>query len=224
MSGDESELLLDLSAEKDVRARCESARNRLGLGSRKAFTLEDDRKLVCLPFRELIDLAALVGDLGGVQTLFGLAGKVRASTHRDRASHGLRQPSDDDQRAAWIRGRHARHDPEGHQQAVLRAEHELADAREPGDARRLAEGMLLDVPKSVGASRRAIDRIAIVLRRQGAFAATGRFVLTPAAYAVDTGTEVPLPISGGSAWSTVPVDVFIASQVSHVSATMPMPA
>jgi hypothetical protein len=34
--------------------------------------------------------------------------------------------------------------------------------------------MLLDVPKSVGAGRRAIDRIAIVLRRQGAFAATGR--------------------------------------------------
>ena len=42
-------------------------------------------------------------------------------------------------RAAGVRRRHAGHDAERHEQAVLGAEHGLAHAREPRDARRLAE-------------------------------------------------------------------------------------
>ncbi len=45
-----------------------------------------------------------------------------------------------------MRGRHAGDDPERDEQAVLGAEHELADAREPPDPGGLTEGMLLDVP------------------------------------------------------------------------------
>ena len=112
----------------------------------EAFALEDDGEFVCFAFGELVDLLSFRGDLGGVQLLFGLACEVGAAAHRDRPRDRLGKAGDDDQRAGGMRGCHAGDDPERDEQAVLGAEHELADAREPPDPRRLTEGMLLDMP------------------------------------------------------------------------------
>jgi hypothetical protein len=76
-------------------------------------------------------------------------------------------------------GRHARDDPEGDEQAVLGAEHELADAREPPDPRGLTEGMLLNVPRRLGPRRlgaggRGVDNIAVAPWRRGASAGVRR--------------------------------------------------
>ena len=122
-------------------------------GESQTFTLEDDGEFVCFAFGELLDLAAFRGALGDVQLLFCLACEVGAAAHRDRARDRLREASDDDQRARGMRGRHAGDDPERDEQAVLGAEHELADAREPPDPGGLTEGMLLDVPSRFGAGR-----------------------------------------------------------------------
>ena len=59
-----------------------------------------------------------------------------------------------------MRGRHAGDDTERDEQTVLGAEHELADAREPADPRRLAEGMLLDVPRCFGVGSVVVLRFA----------------------------------------------------------------
>jgi hypothetical protein len=71
-------------------------------------------------------------------------------------------------------GRHAGDDPERDEQAVLGAEHELADAREPPDPRGLTEGMLLDVPRVLGADSGLIDGGCVVVSPRGASAAPGR--------------------------------------------------
>jgi hypothetical protein len=70
-----------------------------------------------------------------------------------------------------LRGCHAGDDAEWDEQSVLGAEYELADAREPPDPCLLTKGMLLDVPRGVGAGgvvvlpivglgRRAISTVA----------------------------------------------------------------
>ena len=63
------------------------------------------------------------------------------------------RPGDEDRGPARVGGRHAGHDAERHQQPVLEAQHQLAHARQPGDALGLAEGVLLDVPACLLAGR-----------------------------------------------------------------------
>ena len=115
--------------------------------------LEDDRQLRDLAVAVLDDLLALLLDLGAVEALLGLAREVRPRSHRDGAGEGLGQAGDDDQRLGGVGGGHAGDDPERHEQAVLRAQHDLADARQPGDAGRLAERVLVDVDLRLGAAR-----------------------------------------------------------------------
>ena len=103
-------------------------RNHRGLLAGEAFTLENDREFVCFAFGELVDLAAFCGDLGHVQLLLCFACEVGAAAHRDRARDRLGKTGDDDQRAGRMGSRHSGDDPERNQEAVLRAEHELADA------------------------------------------------------------------------------------------------
>ena len=157
--GRESEFLLDFGAEEDVRVRGEPERDRLCLLAREAFALEDDGELGCFAVGELVDLLSFRGDLGGVQLLFGLAGEEGAAAHRDRARDRLGKAGDDDQRAGRMRGRHAGDDAERDEQTVLGAEHELADAREPADPRRLTEGMLLDMPRCLSVGSVVVLRI-----------------------------------------------------------------
>jgi hypothetical protein len=59
-----------------------------------------------------------------------------------------------------LRGCHAGDDAEWDEQSVLGAEYELADAREPPDPCRLTKGMLLDVPRGVGAGSVVVLSIA----------------------------------------------------------------
>ena len=142
--------------------------------SGKAFPLEDDGEFLYFAFGELGDLAAFRSDLGGVQLLFCLACEVGAAAHRDRARDRLGKACDDDQRAGRMGGRHARDNPERHEQAVLSAQHELADAREPPDPRSLTQGMLLDVPRRFGSGRRGVDRSGVRPLHRGAPAAARR--------------------------------------------------
>ena len=67
-------------------------------------------------------------------------------------------------------GGHAGDDPERDEQAVLGAEHELADPREPPDPRGLTKGMLLDVPLRLDAGSGS----RIVVTRGGGPATRGR--------------------------------------------------
>ena len=96
--------------------------------------------------------------------LFCLTSEVGAAAHRDRASDRLGQTGDDDQRTGGMRGRHAGDDSKRDEQAVLGAEHQLADAREPPDPRRLAEGMLGDVVR-VASARASVRSAASASRR-----------------------------------------------------------
>ena len=149
-------------------------RDRLCLFSGEAFTFEHDREFVGFAFRELVDLAAFGGDLGGVELLFCLACEVGAAAHRDRARDRLGQAGDDDQRAGGMGGGHPGDDPERDEQAVLGAEHELADPREPPDPRGLTKGMLLDVPLRLDAGSGLLDGSCVVVSRGGAPATPGR--------------------------------------------------
>lgn len=164
---------MHFGAEEHIGVRGESECDRLCLLTGEAFALEDDGEFVCFAVGELVDLLSFRGDLGGVQLLFGLAGEVGAAAHRDRPRDRLSKAGDDDQRAGGMRGCPAGDDTERDEQTVLGAEHELADAREPPDPRRLTDGMLLDVPRRFGAGS-VVDLLIVGLGR-GAISAVARF-------------------------------------------------
>ena len=60
-------------------------------------------------------------------------------------------------------GSHARHHPERDEEAVLGAEHELADAREPTDPCGLTEGVLVDVSARLVADRGVVRHLGFAL-------------------------------------------------------------
>jgi hypothetical protein len=94
--GGESEFLLDLRAQEDVRVRRKSLRDRHGLLAGEAFPLEHDGELGGFPLGELVDLAPFRGDLRGVQLLLCFAGEKGAAAHRDRTGDGFGEAGDDD--------------------------------------------------------------------------------------------------------------------------------
>lgn len=76
----------------------------------------------------VLELGLLVGDLGAEELVLGLAGEERPGAHRDRPGHGLGQAPDEHGRRRHVRAGQAGHDGKRHEQAVLKAEHKLADA------------------------------------------------------------------------------------------------
>jgi hypothetical protein len=70
-------------------------------------------------------------------------------------------------------GRHPGDNPQRDEQAVLGAEDELPDAREPPDPRGLTEGMLMDVPLRLGAGGGLVDSSCVVGSGGGGSAPSG---------------------------------------------------
>lgn len=109
----------------------------------------------------------------------------------------LGEAGDDDQRAGRMRGGHAGDDAERDEQAVLGAEHELADARKAPDPGCFAEGVLLDMPRRFGAGFLARNCVGGPSWRVGAFGAADHFAgLRPGSPMRSVRLSVLLPISG----------------------------
>jgi hypothetical protein len=94
------------------------------------------------------------------------------------------------------RAGHAGDDAERDEQAVLGAEHELANARKASDPGGFTEGVLLDVPRRLVAGRCACDHVGL-MRRGGGFSAAHYVAgLRPPPLGFVSGHLDPLPISG----------------------------
>lgn len=107
--------------------------------------------------------------------LLGLVGEVGAAAHRDRPRDRLSKAGDDDQRTAGCAAAMPVTTPSsGTSRPSWAPEHELADAREPPDPRRLTEGMLLDVPRRGGAC--SVVDLRVVGLGRGGISAVAQFI------------------------------------------------
>ena len=80
----------------------------------------------------LLDLVALLVDLGVEDLALALAADVLAGGHREHAGQAAGDTGDDDGEGLPRRAGHGGHDGQRRDQAVLKAEHDLADLTEEG--------------------------------------------------------------------------------------------